>query len=223
MRNPPAKTPANSQMRTIDHEPLSDNTDAPVFGKRTRATAGQSVTRDFFTRTSTNLPTRKLPHISAGTPEDGDNSPLYVRLRDLNWPLKYLALTFLLALALPMTLISVTERIPHWLGTEGVDTMTTSSISPNADVSVSDVSMTRIIKNTTSLVSVHGRISYAAGPSKTLKPLLVTLYDKNGKTIQSWLHRIPMGKTGSKQNFRFITSAIDYSGNAETVSVVPVQ
>ncbi len=214
---------ANTQARTIDHEPLSDNTDAPVFGKRTRATAGQSVTRDFFTRTSTNLPARKLPHASARTQEESDNSTLFVRLRDLDWPLKYLAFTFLIALALPMTLISITERIPHWMGTEGVDTMTTSSISPNAGVSVSDVSMTRIIKNSTSLVSVYGRISYAAGPSKTLKPLLVTLYDKDGKTLQSWLHTIPIGKIRSKQNFRFITSAIDYSGNAETVSVVPVK
>lgn len=130
-------------------------------------------------------------------------------------PYSALAAVFALAFAIPMGFIWLTEQASG----PGIDTMTTASVSAAEGLAVRDVSMTRILKNGTFVVTVSGRVSNTANERKSLLPLTISLIDENGVEVQSWRHRAGTGVVKPDGSLFFNTSAIDFSGRARTAHV----
>lgn len=212
MRIEPTFSPAKEQLKTIEHESLSGNASPKTFGKRHRVSADASVSKDFFTKTNTSSP---RPNFIERRSEPRNDNSFIGFLMTSGLPIKSIAAVFTIALALPMTFIAITERQSD----DGIDYMTTASISKEAGFDIKDVSMTKLMKSSSTIITVYGRLENSSGKNKALKPLWVTLYDKDRKIVQSWQHRIAKAIIKDGHKFRFMTSAIDYSGDAKHVTV----
>ncbi|MGB7287814.1 MAG: hypothetical protein WBC71_12855 [Salaquimonas sp.] len=195
---------------TIDHEP--EPSQAKPFGKRRKVSADASVTKDFFSKEPVRPNSEPLRRTTFA---QQSNSSFLDFLLTSGLPLKSIAAVFAIALVLPTTFIAISERDTD----NGIDLITTASIRKIPGFEISDVSMTRLIKNNETVVSVFGRLANNSSSEKSMMPLWVTLYDDNGKIVQSWQHRIKKNKIDKDQNFRFMTSAIDYSGKARNATV----
>ena len=202
--------------RTIDHEPLEQHRSGTVFGKRRPAGAKPAVTRDFF-NTPPNTSFRSAHYGMAGTENQADEADNGFTFRGMAslLPVKALAAVVAIAVVLPVAIITVSEQQFN----SGIDPMTTASIAPANGLEISDVSLSRVLRQDTSVATIFGQVSNPLDSSKPLGPLVVSLYDREGKLVQSWQHRIAQASIGSGQVFRFMTSAIDYSGEAHTVRV----
>lgn len=202
--------------RIIDHEPLEQPQSGTVFGKRRPAGAKPAVTRDFFNtppNTSFRSAHKGVADIEPYKDEAVDGFT-FSRMASL-LPVKVLAAVVVIAVILPVAIISVSEQLFN----SGIDPMTTASIASSNGLEISDVSLSRVIRQDTSVATIFGQVSNPHDNGKPLGPLVISLYDSEGKLVQSWQHRIGQASIGSGQVFRFMTSAIDYSGEAHTVRV----
>lgn len=215
-------------VRIIDHEPLDRfgaNVEAPIFGKRGHAS------------TNPNSPHPSRPYASNGISEyfinrvneqQAKNSEVLNRsaIRDteavrdddeerMDVPWASLAAVAALAFAIPLGLIYFTENMT---GT-AIDPITTASLRTADGLEVRDVSMTRLLKNGTFVVTINGRIANLSSKSKSLMPLTISLLDDQGREVQSWRHRIGKSSLDPSSTLRFMTSAIDFSGTAKTAHV----
>lgn len=210
----------HNTVTVIDHEPLStarnnhpsDPDTKPVFGKRNTKTARPAVTRDFFSS----------PPNSAFKAEKFEDGRFETENHDFSFknvlstlPVKTLAAVLTIAIGLPMTFIAISE----WRPGNNIDPITTASVSIIDGLEISDVSLTRVLHQDLSVATVFGKVSNPDGSGKPLLPLVITLYDADGKPVQSWQHRIGKAEILPNQNYRFMTSAIDYSGSSRTVRV----
>ena len=210
----------NNAVTVIDHEPLnttsndqnSDFDQKPVFGKRNSNQARPAVTKDFFS----------TPPNSSFKANRLNEDDLDVRSHEFSFanvlstlPVKTLAAVLTIAIGLPMAFIAISERTSG----DNIDPITTASVSMINGLEISDVSLTRVLHQDSSVATVFGKVSNPDGSDKPLRPLVMTLYDKDGKPVQSWQHRIGKTEIQPNQNYRFMTSAIDYSGNGRTVRV----
>ncbi len=208
----PPKKSTKLSVSTIEHEPLGYNGPSKPFGKRQKTSADASVSKDFFTKKTSQTIDRDFVE-RRSEPRD-DNSFLGFLVTS-GLPIKSVAAVFAIALAIPMSFVAITERQHD----DGIDRITTASINKEAGFEISDVSMTKLMKSNSTIVSVFGRLENNSTSNKSLKPLWVTLYNADGKVVQSWQHRIKKASIKTGQKFRFMTSAIDYSGEAKHVTV----
>lgn len=122
---------------------------------------------------------------------------------------------FTLAVTIPTGFIAMTENLEQ----AAIDPVTTASINPASGLgklAVTDVSMTRIVKSGSSVVTVFGEIRNTAGENQTPGDVVVQLLDGNGRIVQSWQHRTGAGSIKPDGKLRFVTSSIDVSGRART-------
>lgn len=221
------------QIRTIDHEPLStefrqDSTagrnlapteEAPPShsGGRYRkpgfsASTRSAVTGDFFTARS--------PGRSSDSRDWPSNTPMAARDLSTSVPLTRtiaaVVAVFTLAITIPSGFIAMTESIEQ----AAIDPVTTASIGTAArsgQLAVSDISMTRIMKSGSTVVTVFGEIRNTAGVSQIPGDVVIQLQDENGHVVQSWQHRTGAGSIKPDGKLRFMTSSIDASGRARSV------
>ncbi len=222
-------------VQVIDHDPLDgvDGSTARSFGKRDPFkrpgyTDGHDVAngepRRPFEKNgiSSYFVDRVHSRQSARAPEARDRSAIRqpVGANDYDEPANTvpyttLAAVFTLAVALPIGFIWFTEQA----GRLDIDPMTTASVSAAQGLFVRDITMTRILKNGTFVVTVTGKITNRAGQSRSLLPLTISLMDEDGKEVQSWRHRTGAGIVKADDSIYFRTSSIDFSGRAETAHV----
>jgi hypothetical protein len=217
---------------TIDHEPLKqrdsrheNSRDMPtsraihtdsqtgVFGKRRKTAAPSSaITGTFFEPSGleSGFRKQKIRYLSPG-------HTVSSRL-----PLRTLAAVFTIAFALPATFVTLSERQLR----SDIDPITTASIDAGSDqlpIRVSDVTITKILKSGTSVITVFGKVQNRSKAEVRLHELEIVLLDETGRNIQSWFHRMGKSSIGSDQTFRFMSSAIDITGDAKSAVVKPVQ
>lgn len=210
------------QITTIDHEPLStrDRRDlapeerypaksegdgwskqrSPGFSTGARS----AVTGDFFTP-------RPPDRLSDGPMATGDLSTSVPLTRTI----AAVVTVFTLAITIPSGFIAMTERVEQ----AAIDPVTTASIGSAArsgQLAVSDVSMTRIMKSGSTVVTVFGEIRNTAGASQAPGDVIIQLLDEDGHVVQSWQHRTGAGTIKPSGKLRFMTSSIDASGRART-------
>ena len=209
--------------------------DAPVFGKRhsekvadeivsaKRPFAENGISEYFLRRVSEHRNEQANPSQSERRVRSAIRQPLRSASGDFSddnglsrIPLAALATVAAVAFAIPMGFIFFTEQITG----PDLDTMTTASISAADGIVVQNVAMTKILKNGTFVVSVHGKIANRGSESKSLMPLVISLRDEEGREVQSWRHRLGKTKLKDDATLHFRTSAIDYSGSAKTAHVV---
>ena len=207
----------NRPTRIIDHQPVAQSEPAPVFGKRREVRAKPAVTTDFFkTRPNEDFITSRMSDYSNPSKEAGCTGDAFTMRGVVSLlPVKALAAVVMIAVILPAALIVVSER--HFGGS--IDPITTASISTVSGLEISDVSLSRVIRQDASVATIFGQVSNRDGSVKPLGPLVISLYDKDGNEVQSWQHRIGEASIGPNQIFRFMTSAIDHSGKANSVRV----
>lgn len=219
----------HQQIRTIDHEPLSAD-----FGKGSAA-SGRDLTRleerateNDGRRASFSGSIRKTSAITGDffTPrppkEKNWSSAAPMSIRDLSTSVPLtrtiaaVVSVFTLAITIPTGFIAMTESIEQ----TAIDPVTTASINIGAgsgQLAVSDVSMTRIMKSGSTVVTIFGEIRNTAGISQTPGDVVIQLQDENGQVVQSWQHRTGAGSIKPDGKLRFITSSIDVSGRARSV------
>ena len=165
--------------RIIDHEPLEQPQPGMVFGKRRPAGAKPAVTRDFFS-TPPNMSFRSAHGGLTGNENQADEADNGFTFRGIAslLPVKALAAVVAIAVVLPVAIITVSERQFN----SGIDPMTTASIAPANGLEISDVSLSRVIRQNTSVATIFGQVSNPLDNSKPLGPLIVSLYDSEGKT-----------------------------------------
>jgi hypothetical protein len=220
------RKPQNVPPVIIDHEPPEQFTAnglpvhaAPVtpdpqargvaFGKRRgQLPPASALTGTFFEPSGLDSEFRKRK-IRYVIPESVNPSAL---------PLRTLAAVFAIAFAVPTAFVVYTERQPS----TDIDPVTTASISPDqaaSPVGVSQITMTKLLKNGISVISVNGKIENRSQAAVKLPELEIVLYDETGRNIQSWFHRMGISEIKPHQTFRFMSSAIDITGTAKTVKV----
>lgn len=212
----PAEKTSKASITTIEHEPLGNSGPTKTFGKRQKTKADASVSKDFFAKRTSSSTERQVGERRLN---DDTTDGFLEFLLTSGLPIRALAAVFAIALMVPMTFIAITERQSH----DGIDRITTASINKEAGFEINDVSMTKLIKSQETIVSVYGRVENNSADNRPLKPLWITLYDKDGRVVQSWRHQIKKPMINSGQTFRFMTSAIDYSGKAKQVTVSTTQ
>lgn len=135
-------------------------------------------------------------------------------------PLASIAAVIGLAFAIPLGFIYATENLGGFSQGASIDPMTTASIRTADGLEVRDVSMTRILKNGTFVVTIHGQIANLSSKPATLMPLTISLQDGDGNEVQSWRHRVGKSELDKASKIHFMASAIDFSGKAKTARVV---
>ena len=221
------------QIRTIDHEPLSTGSRQDSAAGRDLVAAEElqpshansryhrpgvstgmrsAVTGDFFTAQSTGH--------SSGSRDWPSGKPAGARDLSTSVPLTRtiaaVVAVFTLAITIPSGFIAMTEGFEQ----AAIDPVTTASIGTSAKsghLAVSDISMTRIMKSGSTVVTVFGEIRNTAGVSQTPGDVVIQLQDENGHVVQSWQHRTGAGSIKPDGKLRFMTSSIDASGRARSV------
>lgn len=214
-----------SDIITIDHEPDAAKSAGPrkQFGLRNRARPEASVSRDFFSTPPASAGREPLrrPLRNEYRPVDSnartpvDDGAFLGFLMTSGLPIRSLMAVLVIAVAVPATFVTITENLPA----SGIDPMTTASVNRSEGIAINDISMTRIMKTGSSVVSVFGNVENNTTANRPLVPLWITLVDEEGNTVQSWRHRLGRAAIRGGQNFRFMTSAIDYTGRARDVRV----
>jgi len=208
--NPQTANPASPPVSSTNARPTSRT---GTFGKRqTHKMPSSAVTDTFFTSggEDSDFKKRKIRRV---TPD----APGKQRL-----PMGSLAAALTIAFALPSAFIYYTEK--H--GFSNIDPITTASIGSPSDlgaIRISKVGMTKMLKNGTHVITAYGTVENRTGKEENLPELEIILLDESGRNIQSWVHPMDKKQIGSDQTFRFISSAIDITGDAKTVIVKPVQ
>ena len=207
-------------IRTIDHEPLSTGSASPAG--RSLATLDDAVssansrTRPGFSGRM-RLPSAVTGDFFATRPSD---TPMMTRDLSTSVPLTRtiaaVVSAFTLAVTIPTGFIAMTESIEQ----AAIDPITTASIGASAgsdELAVSDVSMTRIMKSGSTVVTVFGEIRNTAKTSQTPGDVVIQLQDESGRVVQSWQHRTGASSIKPEGKLRFVTSSIDVSGRARAV------
>ncbi|MCB1387506.1 MAG: hypothetical protein KDJ80_16345 [Nitratireductor sp.] len=209
---------------TIDHEPLpvsgtpqgaslpaverlawrdAGSVDEPPgqpFGRRS------AVTSDFFYR--------------AGRPEGwdaGDDEGI----ENADHPAGYgLVGVVVLCLGLAFILPAAVIALSQWRGLADVDPVVTASIGDGVHdrLTVDDLSMVRVYKGGDSVVTVYGEVANKGRSAVMPGEVIIRLRRADGSVAQSWHHRPGGRMLAPGETLRFITSAIDVSGDAKSVS-----
>lgn len=207
----------SSKVTVIDHEPSSHHAvrrssqppyshrhDSQVEASRPedRKRRPDAVTADFFARMRHQEPDN-LPVEPPAWPSFGR-------------PLIAAAIAFTAAVTVPTGFIAMTESLSF----PAIDPFTTASTGSSPSLTgleVSDVSMTRMIKSGESIVTVFGEVTNNTGRDVVPGEIVIQLVDDGGDVVQSWHHRTGSAGLKAGRKLRFMTSAIDVSGNARTV------
>lgn len=217
------------QIRTIDHEPLSaDLKKGSATGGRDLACLEESPSKNSRRKSGFSGNFRKTSAITGDffTPRSSDekswssSTPMSIRDLSTSVPLTRtiaaVVSVFTLAITIPTGFIAMTESMEQ----AAIDPVTTASIDPGSrsgELAVSDVSMTRIMKSGSTVVTIFGEIRNTATVSQTPGDVVIQLQDENGHVVQSWQHRTGAGSIKPDGKLRFITSSIDASGRARSV------
>jgi len=229
--------PQSTQKRSSARHAKTDMLpgDAPVFGKRYRERKAEEIISADRPYASNGISEYFLSRVNERRNDEADRNQAgqqrrsairqpvsdpdgaaYVDVETSRIPVGILATVAILAFAVPVGFVFFTERMT---GPE-IDPMTTASIDAADGISVQDVSMTRMLKNGTFVVTINGKVSNYGTSGKSLRPLIITLRDENGREVQSWRHRLGKSQLDNDATLHFRTSAIDYSGAAKSAHVV---
>lgn len=212
---------ANLPGKIINHEPASTafgDTEKERkkpklhFGQREPNNKKSAITNTFFQAPDIENQSLEDRHIRRLKP---DSPNLEINNLKPTIPFGTLAAVFTLAVTIPIGFIQFSETRLN----SNIDPITTASISKNNDITIEDVSMTRILRNGTFVVSVHGKIRNLSQTKQHAGEIIISLLNKDGREIQSWRHKTGIASIAKDQSIRFITSAIDITGNAKSVSV----
>lgn len=208
MKTLPAESAAR-RITVIEHEPLGGDAaqtepslggDGYSYRLPVRASA---ITGDFFSR--------QQHSDRPGPASSNEEWPSFAI------PVAALGLAFTLAVTIPTGFIALSEHINEPV----IDPVATASIGRGgrADVAldVSDLSMTRMLKSGTAAVTVFGSIENRSSASVLPGEVVIQLLDSNGDLLQSWRHRTGAAQIAPGKSLRFMTSAIDVTGKAESV------
>ena len=219
----------HQQIRTIDHEPLpTDLKKGSAASGRNLARLDENTPENSRRKSAFSGSTRKTGAITGDfftpRPSDGrswsSGAPMSIRDLSTSVPLTRtiaaVVSVFTLAITIPTGFIAMTESMEQ----TAIDPVTTASINTTAgsgQLAVSDVSMTRIMKSGSTVVTIFGEIRNTAGVSQTPGDVTIQLQDENGHVVQSWQHRTGAGSIKPDGKLRFMTSSIDASGRARSV------